>query len=504
MSVPTQSRPAARWALLAIVPGLCGPIASCAVGPDFHPPEAPAVTRYPTTPVSAETVSADVPAGEAQRFEAARDIPAEWWTLFQCPALDALVRQALRDSPRFAQAQAKLVRAQQELSARQGATKYPKVDAGAGVNGVGLESDAIKAQTPLAEDFPITLATASVSVSYTLDLFGRNRRELEALRAVVEYERFELEGARLMLAGNVVTAAIEEASLRQQIEATEEAVALEGRQLEIVERLEQLGGVPKVDVLSQSGELARTRAAIPALRRRLEQTRHRLAVYLGQPPVAAELPDLHLADLRLPTELPLSLPSDLARQRPDIRAAEALLHEASARVGVATANLYPRITLSGTGGAVAVTPLLNGVAGFALLGASLTQPLFHGGELKARKRSALAALDQAGAAYREAVLSGLQDVADTLVALDADARTLRERVEAARSAKTAYDIIARQYEAGGVSLLTLLDAQRQHVAASIEQTRAIGDRFADSAALFQALGGGWWTAEPAPSAAAER
>jgi NodT family efflux transporter outer membrane factor (OMF) lipoprotein len=365
------------------------------------------------------------------------------------------------------------------------------------VNSVGLESDAIKAETPLAEDFPITLATASVSVSYTLDLFGKNRRELEALRAAVEYERFELEAARLMLAGNVVTAAIEEASLREQIEATEAAVALEGRQLEIVERLEQLGGVPKVDVVSQSGELARTRAALPALRRGLEQTRHRLAVYLGQPPAAAQLPEFHLADLRLPTELPLSLPSDLARQRPDIRAAEALFHEASARVGVATANFYPRITLSGTAGAVAVTPLLNGVAGFALLGASLTQPLFHGGELKARKRSALAALDQAGAAYREAVLSGLQDVADTLVALDADARTLRERAEAAASAKTAYDIPRGSTRAAASACSRLLDAQRQQLAASIEETRAIGDRFADSAALFQALGGGWWTAETA-------
>jgi NodT family efflux transporter outer membrane factor (OMF) lipoprotein len=433
----------------------------------------------------------------------ARDIPAEWWTLFQCPPLDALVRQALRDSPKLAQAQAKLVRAQQELQARQGATRYPKLDAGASINSVGVEADAFQSES-VAENFPLTLSAATVSVSYTLDLFGKNRRELEGLRAAVEYERFELEAARLMLAGNVVTAAIEEASLREQIATTEKAVSLATRQLEIVERLESLGAVPKLDIVQQMGELASTRAALPGLRRRLEQTRHRLAVYLGQPPADAQLPEIRLADLRLPTDLPLSLPSDLARQRPDIRAAEALLHEASARVGVATANLYPRITLSGTAGAVAVTPLLNGVAGFALLGASIAQPLFHGGELKARKRSAVAAFDQAGAAYREVVLSGLQNVADTLVALDADAKTLRDRAEAATLAKTAYEITAKQYEAGGVSLFGLLEVQRQQVTASVDEVRATADRLADSAALFQALGGGWWTAEAARRAAAQQ
>ena len=274
-----------------------------------------------------------------------------------------------------------------------------------------------------------------------------------------------------MLAGNVVTTAIEEAALREQIATTEEGIDLVTRQLEIVERLEQIGAVAKLDIVTQSGELAATRATLPALRQRLEQARHRLAVYLGQPPASAQLPELRLADLRLPAELPVSLPSDLARQRPDIRAAEALLHEASARVGVATANLYPRITLSGQGGAVAVTPLLSGVAGFALLGASLAQPIFHGGELKAQKRVAVAAFDQAGAAYREVVLSGLQNVADILVALDADARTLRERRPRGNLAETAYEITSHQYEAGGVSLLALLEAQRRQVSASTEVTR---------------------------------
>ena len=260
-----------------------------------------------------------------------------------------------------------------------------------------------------------------------------------------------------------------------------------------MEGLERLGAVPAVEVVIQRSELATTRAGLPALHERLEQTRNRLAVYLGQPPAAAQLPQFRLADLRLPSELPLSIPSDLARQRPDIRAAEALLHEASARVGVATAGLYPRITLSGQGGAVALSPLISGTPAFALLGASISQALFHGNELKAQKRSAIAALDQAGAAYRDVVLSGLQNVADTMVALDADAQTLRDRADAAKLAATAYDVTSKQYNAGGVSLLAMLDAQRHSLTASVEQTKAIRDRFADTAALFQALGGGWWT-----------
>ena len=254
----------------------------------------------------------------------------------------------------------------------------------------------------------------------------------------------------------------------------------------------------------QNSELAGTRATLPGLHQQLEQARHRLAVYLGQPPGGAQLPEIRLADLRLPTELPLSLPSDLARRRPDIRAAEAMLHEACARVGVAQANGYPRITLSGSGGALAVADLLSGPVGFALLAGSLAQPLFHGGELKAQKRATVAAFDEAGAAYHDVVLSGLENVADVLVALDADARTLHERAEAAKFASNAYDIASKRYEAGGISLLSLLDVQRRQIATSMEENRAISRRFADSAALFQALGGGWWTTESNDSAHAER
>jgi len=470
---------------------LAAALDGCTVGPDFKRPDAPAVTRYTTTPLPEKTDSADVPGGAAQGWVGGRDVPAEWWRVFESEPLDALVRQALTDSPVVAQMKAKLIRAQQDYEARSGATRLPRIDAG--VNALGAT---VGGQNIPAVEFPVTVAFASVGVSYSLDLFGRGRRELEGLQAVVDYQRFELTASQLMLAGSVVTTAIQQACLKEQIATTEAVIALAARQLDIVSRLEQLGGASKVDVVQNQGELARIRASLPDLREQLEQARHRLAVYLGQFPGEAQLPEVELSDLHLPSELPLTLPSDLVRQRPDIQAAEALLHEASARVGVATANFYPQVTLSGMAGAVTVSSLISGIPGFAVLGASLAQPIFHGGALKAQKRAAVAAYDQAGGHYREVVLAGFQNVADVLTALDADAKMLRERVDAARSAKTAYDVISKRYEAGGVSLLTLLDAQREYLTASLDQTRAIADRYSDSAALFQALGGGWWTVEP--------
>lgn len=490
--MPMAERHLALRAIIGLSLVMSG--AACTVGPTYHAPEPPTVTQYTAAPTADETVSTDVAGGQAQRF-VARDIPAEWWTLFENPALDGLVQQALRDSPKLAEVTARLVQAREDLGARQSGTKYPQVDLSGSANTVGVTTGSFESN-PLAQqlgsNFPLTLGLASVRVSYTLDLFGRNRHELESLGASVDYERFQLEGARLMLAGNIVTTAIQEASLHEQIERTEAMIELQSRQLEIVQRLEALGGVPRLDLVAQRGELALTQARLPGLRQHLEQTRHRLAVYLGQPPGAVQLPSFRLSELRLPAELPVSLPSQLVRQRPDILAVEALLRAANARVGIAQANFYPQITLSGTGGAVAVSSLISG-AGFALLGASVAQPLFRGGQLKAEQRAAVAAFDQANATYREVVLTGLQNVADVLVALDGDARTLHERREATRFTQEAYEITSRRYDAGGVSLLTLLEAQRKQQSASLDEVAAVADRYADSAALFQALGGGWWT-----------
>ena len=289
-----------------------------------------------------------------------------------------------------------------------------------------------------------------------------------------------------MLAGNVVTTSIREASLREQIAQSEEIVSLQARQLAIAERMEELGGVARLDVVALQRDLAQTRAALPDLRRELERMRHRLAVYAGLPPAAPDLPVFRLAELQLPAELPLSLPSKLARQRPDIRAAEAVLVRAGAQVGVATANLYPQVTLSAQLGSLSTNAgdLFGNATGFYLLGASLVQPLFRGDELQARRRSAVAAYEQAGAAYQEAVLQGFQNVADALRALEADGARLRERTEAVDRARRYRDIIAERLKAGGVSEVAMLKATRPYHRALHEHAQAEADRYADSAALL--------------------
>jgi NodT family efflux transporter outer membrane factor (OMF) lipoprotein len=268
--------------------------------------------------------------------------------------------------------------------------------------------------------------------------------------------------------------------------------------LAIVEKLEQLGTAAGADVVAQRLDLAEVRVLLPELKRQLEQVRHRLAVYTGQAPGAAQLPEFRLAEIQLPAQLPLSVPAEIARQRPDIRAAEALLEQAGARVGVATANLYPQIMLTATGGSISTNSgdLFGDGTLFSLLGASLTQPLFHGRELAARRRAAVAGYEQAAAAYQQVVLEGLQDVADVLRALEADTQKVQERTEAASQALRFRDIMSARHEVGGVSQYTLLDAERRLQSAVIDRIQAVADRYADSAALLQALGGGWWQQVP--------
>jgi NodT family efflux transporter outer membrane factor (OMF) lipoprotein len=455
-------------------------IAACSSDP-LRPPEIPVVEQYTSTAVAED------------RLAPGKDIPAQWWALFRSPRLDDLVRRALDNSPTLARAQAKLRQAQEDLSARSGATQWPRVDARLSANRVDVEPQSLGVQT-LPVPMPLDLYLASVSVSYTFDFAGGTRRELDGLRAEVDHQGYLLEAARLMLAGNVVTTAIREASLREQIAQREEIVLLQTRQLAIAQRMEELGGVARLDVVAKQRDLAQTRAGLPDLRLELARMRHRLAVYAGLPPGTQDLPEFRLTDMQLPAELPISLPSKLARQRPDIRAAEAVLARAGALVGVASANLYPQVTLSAQLGSLSTNAngVFGGGAGFYFLGASLVQPLFRGGELQARKRSAVAAYEQAGAAYQEAVLQGFQNVADALRALEADAAALKEHDDAVERARRYRDIVAGRLEAGGVSQAAMLEATSHYHRALLEQTRAIADRYANSAALLQALGGGWW------------
>jgi NodT family efflux transporter outer membrane factor (OMF) lipoprotein len=463
-------------------------LAGC-VSPAPRSPPLVLPTRYTAQPLPEQTATAaDFHGGHSQHFAAAKELPAQWWALFQSPALDRLVRQALDNSPSLAKTRARLRQAQEEFNARSGATRYPSLDATLSANRVNING----ATPELPLQTPLNLYLASVGVTYSLDLFGANRHELQALRAEVDFQRYELEAARLMLVGNVITAAIREAALREQIMDTTQIIALKLRQQAVKRRLLEIGAIAENDVVALELDLSETRAQLPTMQAELERLRHRLAILLGQSPASLQAPEFRLADLQLPTELPLTLPSELARQRPDIRAAQALLDQAGAKLGVATARLYPQFSLSANLGQIGSSgQLFAGGAGFYLLGAQLTQPIFHGGELQARRRAALAALEQADAAYREVVLQGLQNVADVLRALQADAEELQQRSAAAQQARRHLDIATARFQAGGISHYDLLGAQQKLHQALLARTQTLANRYADTAALFQALGGGW-------------
>jgi len=473
-------------------------VTGCAVGPDFRQPAAPTTAAYTPAPLPAETAATQGPGGAAQRFVSGADIPSRWWAIFHCEALDRLIHQALSDSPTLAGAQAKLSEAQENLRARSGTVYYPTVDGSLSANRQQISGASFGDP---GTSFTLTLYDASVNVSYALDVFGGGRRELEGLRAQMDYQRFLLEGTRQTLAANIVTTAVKEASLRARIATTREILALQERQLEIVDEQFRLGAVSISGSILQRSQLAQLRATLPPLEKELEQTRHQMAVLVGRFPGEGGLPVFTLEGLQLPPELPVSLPSSLARQRPDIRAAEELLHAASADIGVATANLYPQITLTGSLGteATRVEKLFTTGTSVWGLGAGLLQPIFHGGELTAKRRAAIAAYDAAAAQYRETVLLAFQNIADTLRALDGDAVTLRALVEAEAASRESFELAREQYRLGALGYLGLLVIERQYQEARLNVAPARAARFADTAALFQALGGGWWNREPAGS-----
>lgn len=470
-----------------------GLLAGCNAGPRYQPPTAPSLSAYTSQPQSGETASSPGPAGVAQHFNSSAAIPAQWWTLFHSPELNNMVAQALADSPTLAQSAARLKEAQEDSNARTGATKYPTVTGNASVEEEQLNLSAYGIPFPNPSAF--TLLNGSVAVSYALDIFGANRRAIEGLKAERDYENWQLEGARLMLAGNVAAAAIRQSELRQQIELSGRVLLVERRELAITEARNRTGGASDADVLNRKATVSATLATIHPLEQQLDAVNHQLAVLMGKSPAEAQIPGLSLDALQLPPELPLSVPSALVRQRPDIRAAESLLHQASANVGVATANLYPQIVLSASGGGIGTSFVAGGDVWN--VASSLTQPIYNGGALRAEKRKAEAAYQEANSVYRQTMLAAFGQVADTLSAIDHDAQTLKARSEAAAAADASYRIALRRYQAGGISELTLLEAERQSLQTELDRSSAAAARLADSATLFEALGGGWWNAAPA-------
>jgi NodT family efflux transporter outer membrane factor (OMF) lipoprotein len=475
---------------IACVAAIVASLAGCAVGPDFKPPSAPPGAGYTPETHPAATTGAKGAAGAPQAFVMGRDIPGDWWRVFHSKEVNALIAEALRANPSLKAAQASLWQAKENLYASAGVL-LPSVDATAGATRQQFSPAEFGLPGP-PQIF--NLYQANVNVSYAPDVFGGQRRQIEANAASAEYQRFELEATYLTLTANVVTAAVQEASLRGQIAATREIIKAETDQLAVVRNQFEVGAATRADVLQQESEVATTEATLPPLQKQLQQQQHVLLALIGHFPNEARRDRLTLAAFHLPTKLPLSLPSQLVEQRPDVRAAQAQLHQASAAIGVAIANRLPQFSLTAQYGTLAQTPAMLFTPGAAIwsLGAAGTQPLFHGFTLLHQERAARAAYQMADAQYRNTVLAAFQNVADALSALRLDAATLRAQRRAVRAASDAFNLARGQYRLGAISYLVLLNAQRSYQQALVALVQAQAARFADTAALFQALGGGWW------------
>ena len=468
-------------------------LSACAVGPNYHPAPPPTGDRYTPEPLPEQTVSTQTTGGEAQHFQLGRDLPGEWWTLFSSAKLDELIKQALASYPNIAAQQAALREAQDNMRAGQGPF-FPQFNGSAW----GQRSQQSGAEVfPGFPNFISNIFYTTVSVSYTFDIFGKQRRTVENLRAAAVQQNFELEASYLTLASNVASTVIQIASTRDQIAATNEIISVEGKQLDNIKQRAQLGSLTRSDILQQQSNLDAVRATLPPLQQQLAAAEHSLAVLTGHFPRDLATVELSLSDLRLPQELPVSLPSALVAQRPDIRAQAAVVHQASANIGVATANMLPQLTLTGSfGGATTeIGTLLNSASGIWTLGGpqgGLTAPLFEGGTLRAKRRAAVDAYDQSVAQYRLTVLQAFQNVADTLTALDNDAQALAAQHDALLSARASLDLVQRQYDLGAVNYVSLLTAEQTYQQAQLAYVRAVASRFTDTVTLFQALGGGWW------------
>jgi NodT family efflux transporter outer membrane factor (OMF) lipoprotein len=461
-------------------------LTACAVGPDFQPPPAPDVTGFTPEGHPAPAL-AD---GAVQRFQTGRDIPGEWWKVFHSRELDALIAEALRANPSLQAAQAALWQAKENLYAQTGHL-LPTVDANSSATREQFSpSEFGQAGAPSI----FNLYQATVNVSYAPDVFGGQRRQIESTAAVAEYQRFELEATYLTLTANVVTAFVQEASLRGQIAATLDIIKAETDQLTVVKNQFTVGAATRTDVLTQQSEVATAQATLPPLRKQLEQQHHILLALTGRFPSAATRDRIALTALRLPRQLPLSLPSQLVEQRPDVRAAQAQLHQASALIGVAIAARLPQFSITGSYGTAALSPatLFTPATMIWTLAGSGTQPIFHGFTLLHQERAAKAAYEMTQAQYRNTVLAAFQNVADALRALQLDAATVRAQNAALQAASETLGVARGQYRLGAITYVILLNAQRSYAQARLAVVQAQAARYADTAALFQALGGGWW------------
>lgn len=464
-------------------------LAGCAAGPDFKRPAPPTVDRYTATAQPAVVGRA----ADAQRLAPGTDLPAQWWQLFHAPELDARVKQALAANPSLATAQAALRQAQEVLAAG-GSARFPGVTADVNTSR-GRTSPPLS--SPLASNADeYRLHTAQLETSWSPDLFGGTRRQLEALRAQVDVARYQLAAAQLSLTANVVVATINQASLGAQIAATRDIIASQQHALASVRRQLALGQLAPADVAAQEAALAQSRATLPPLEKQLHQQDDALAALLGTAPAQAPSASITLADLHLPATLPVSLPAELIAHRPDVQAAEAQWHAANAQIGVAVANRLPKLSITASLGSSATNwrDLLRRGGGFWSLAGDLAQPVFDAGNLRHQQRAAVAARDAAAAQYRGAVIGALQSVADALYALEGDADTLAAAREAEQAAHRSLVISQHAQAWGDTSELAVLQARQAWQQARIAAVQATAARYSDTAALFQSLGGSWWHA----------
>jgi NodT family efflux transporter outer membrane factor (OMF) lipoprotein len=483
--------PGVRKALLASAASLW--LAGCAVGPNFAPPPAPDVSRYTPEPLASPRADANGPNVPRQRFVSGADIPTRWWAAFRSKPLNELIRLSVEHNPSLQSAEAAIRVANFNALAQRGLF-FPQV----GVNYTPSDQQFSNMATSNPVDWPqsrYTLHTVQLNISFVPDIWGQNIRAVESLDAQTEQAQFQLEAAYLALTANVVTAAIQEASLRGQIAATERIVKIERDILGILKTQFEAGQAAQVDVLTQETALAQAEQTLPPQQKQLAVQRDLLTALAGQFSADEVLQRFDLQHLALPANLPVSLPSTLVAQRPDVRAAEANMHSASALVGVAIAARLPNLTLTGNPGTSAFKPAQLFTQGtlFYTVAASATQPLFDGFTLYHKQKAAEAALDQAEALYRQAVIAAMQNVADALRSLQADARAVQAAIKAETAAKASLDIVQKQLVLGQITQVTVLNAQQAYFNAAITRVQAEATRLSDTAALFMALGGSWPT-----------
>ena len=470
-------------------------LTSCAVGPDFKKPAAPDVSSYTAQPLANPVGTPNVAGGELQRFANGSEISGDWWTLFHSKPLNDLIDEALAENHDLKAAQAALAAAKENVLAQRGAF-YPNISAGFSAS--RQEQPETLAPVPnfplVPNQFQYNLFTPQLSISYVPDVFGLNRRSVESLDAQAQAVRYQMVATYTTLTSNVVVAAIQQAAIEGQTAITKQLIETESHSLDILRYQLQKGYASGVDVAAQEAQLAQLSASLPPLIKQSAQIRNLLAVLAGRYPNDPPNGTFSLETLQLPRDLPLSLPSSLVAQRPDVLQAEANLHAASAQVGVAVANRLPNIQLTGDAGstALAIGQVFSAGTGFWALGAALTAPIFDGGTLRHQERAARDSFVQAAEQYRSTVLTAFQNVADTLAALQQDAEALKSAAAAADAAKRSLELAQRQVEDGYAGELQLLNAQQAYQQAQINLIQAEANRFSDTAALFQALGGGWW------------